>query len=137
MQVKLIFEAQLIKCTAAFWLADSLEGLQPALHLDATRHMGKILADSVEKRMNADKLGAAKTVRDGFEQAHAVLLLAALKHPAANAYAMVYDLPIPQEAFQVTLFSPQSTPKCHNTCCCLCLHGIGVQLSCRACATPL
>ena len=135
MQAKLIFEAQMIERTTACCLSEGLERLQPTLQMDASRHIGKILTDSVEKRMDPNKLGAAKTVRAAVEQAHAVLLLAALGHPAADEYAMAYDLPIPEKAFQVIVLPLHTTPM--PLCLLpLSLRSIGMQSFCCAYATP-
>lgn len=72
-------------------------GFPASLAADVRRNVGAFLLENIEERMQANGSGAAKTVRGAWEQAHAVLLLQAIGHPAAARYG----LPGPADASTV------------------------------------
>ena len=64
-------------------------GSLPArLAADVCCNVGAILLEKIEDRMQPDGSGAAKTAKAAWEQAHAVLLLQAIGHPAAAKYGL-------------------------------------------------
>lgn len=96
LQANLLFEAQLIENTTCSLLPLGMNSLPPRLAADACRNVGAALVKKVEERMQPNQSGAAKSVRAAWEQAHAVLLLQAIGHPAAERFG----LPNPAEASQ-------------------------------------
>lgn len=58
------------------------------LAADVRCNVGAILLEKIEDRMQRNGSGAAKTVKAAWEQAHAVLLLQAIGHPAAVKYGL-------------------------------------------------
>lgn len=87
-QANLLFEAQLIEATTCSLLPGGMGSLPANLAVDVRRHVGAILLEKIEDRMQRNGSGAAKTVKAAWEQAHAVLLLQAMGHPAAAKYGL-------------------------------------------------
>lgn len=97
LQAHLLLEAQLLEGTTSSLVHMGMGSLPASLAADVRRNVGAFLLENIEERMQANGSGAAKTVRGAWEQAHAVLLLQAIGHPAAARYG----LPGPAEASTV------------------------------------
>ena len=87
-QANLLFEAQLKEGATCSLLATAMGSLPASLAADGCRNVGAILLEKIEDRMQHNGSGAAKTVKAAWEQAHAVLLLQAMGHPAAAKYGL-------------------------------------------------
>lgn len=88
--------------------------LPASLVADMRRNVGAFLLESIEERMQANGSGAAKTVRGAWEQAHAVLLLQAIGHPAAAKYGLPGPAPASTVGSQLKLLNTDHNTK-HNT----------------------
>lgn len=63
-------------------------GVPASLAADIRHYVGAFLIRKVEKRMQPDGSGGAKTYKGAWQQAHAVLLLQAISHPAAELFGL-------------------------------------------------
>lgn len=88
LQAQLLFEAQLVDSTTSNVLSLAIGGLPAGQAADVRRNIGAVLIREVEARMQPDGSGAAHTVQGAWQQAHAVLLLQAIGHPAAELFGL-------------------------------------------------
>ncbi|KAL3137777.1 hypothetical protein ABBQ38_005037 [Trebouxia sp. C0009 RCD-2024] len=85
---KVLFEAQQIDSTTSQLLLLGMGGVPASLAADIRHYVGAFLIRKVEKRMQPDGSGGAKTYKGAWQQAHAVLLLQAISHPAAELFGL-------------------------------------------------
>ncbi|KAL3150634.1 hypothetical protein ABBQ32_000437 [Trebouxia sp. C0010 RCD-2024] len=85
---KLLFEAQQIDTTTSKLLLLGIGGVPASLAADIRHYVGAFLIRKVEKRMQPDGSGTAKTHKGAWQQAQAVLLLQAIGHPAAKLFGL-------------------------------------------------